>query len=183
MTQRPIRRKNRDAIASRETVIIKPPRLGTYWQGQGGIYVGVMPGENGLPDYHLIAADERGEIDRINWADQADHQPGALSLIDGLANTIALRASPIRCQAALWTAGIDIDGHKDFYLPAKNEAMICCINPEQLFEKKYRYWTSTQNARSADYAWMQLLNYGLQSIDHKSTEYRARAVRRILISE
>lgn len=175
------RRKNRDAIVSRETLIIQPPRLGTYWHSQGGVYVGVMPGENGLPDYHLITADERGEIDRITWADQADHQPGALSLIDGLANTLALLASDISFPAALWTGCIEIDGHSDFYLPAKNEALACYVAAAHLFKKDCWYFTSTQHAHGAGYAWMQSFYNGGQYDTHKSGEFRARAVRRILI--
>lgn len=176
------RRKNRDTITRREPSIIKPPRIGTYWQGQGGIYCGIMPGENGAPDYHLICADERGEFS-ANLADSDDYQLGALSVSDGLANTLALCASHINCPAAQLTRAICIDSKTDFYLPAKNEAMLCYIAAAHLFKKFEYYFTSTQNARTTDYAFAQDFNYGSQENLRKSNECRARAVRRILITD
>ena len=43
------------------------------------------------------------------------------------------------------------------------------------------YWTSTQYAGDAGYAWYQYFDYGRQSYDGKSASLRARAVRRFLI--
>ena len=43
------------------------------------------------------------------------------------------------------------------------------------------YWSSTQYAPDAAYAWAQLFNYGNQSYARKDGEFRARAVRRVAI--
>jgi len=41
-----------------------PPRIGSIWHGQGGVYAGDVRGDDGDPDYHLIVAeDERTSID------------------------------------------------------------------------------------------------------------------------
>lgn len=34
------------------------PALGAEWKEQGGVYAGVVRGENGAPDYHLIVGPE-----------------------------------------------------------------------------------------------------------------------------
>lgn len=51
---------------------------------------------------------------------------------------------------------------------------------EQAFDGAL-YWTSTQRAASADYAWCQYFGSGNQVNDHKGGELRARAVRRLTI--
>ena len=43
------------------------------------------------------------------------------------------------------------------------------------------YWSSTQHAAYSDCAWMQTFGYGYQYGNHKSSGFRARAVRRIKI--
>jgi hypothetical protein len=40
------------------------PRVGTQWAEHGGIYAGIMRGETGQPDYHLILVE--GDI-AANW--------------------------------------------------------------------------------------------------------------------
>jgi len=51
---------------------------------------------------------------------------------------------------------------------------------EQAFTKKW-YWSSTQHASYADYAWCQTFNYGDQVSSDVNNELRARAVRRLTI--
>lgn len=50
-----------------ETLMPSPPKIGHYWSGHGGIYVGLAAGIDDKPDYHLIVAN----VDRenINWKD------------------------------------------------------------------------------------------------------------------
>jgi hypothetical protein len=43
------------------------------------------------------------------------------------------------------------------------------------------YWTSTQHAADADYAWYQYFDNGLQGDGGKGAQLRARAVRRLPI--
>lgn len=45
------------------------PRIDTYWDGQGGVFAGIMPGRDGGPDYALI----RGPaVDDNQWQDAVD---------------------------------------------------------------------------------------------------------------
>ena len=66
---------------------------------------------------------------------------------------------------------------EDCYLPSRNESALLYATCRQHIETGEYYWTSTQC--SADYAWLQLFNYGLQYGSFKSYEGRARAVRRL----
>jgi len=46
---------------------IKPPKLGTLWKDQGGVYVGIMGGKNNGPDYYLIHDTEDHDIHEVTW--------------------------------------------------------------------------------------------------------------------
>ena len=73
--------------------------------------------------------------------------------------------------AMTWAASIS------GYLPSRCEQSLLIANCKEEFEGYY-YWSSEQDA---DYAWMQHFYYGNQDYCHKSNEYRARAVRRIIL--
>ncbi|BBB59911.1 hypothetical protein UNDKW_1638 [Undibacterium sp. KW1] len=130
-------------------VTINAPKIGTAWQG--GIYAGVVAGQDGQPDYHLIHAPAEFEIKDANW------------------------------QTAIEKAQAPINGFNDWSLPDRREARLLYINTPAGFDTAGWYWTSTQNAGGPDYAWMQGFGNGGQYDGHKSDEYRARAVRRLLI--
>lgn len=66
-------------------------------------------------------------------------------------------------------------------LPDRREARLLAINIPQHFNKGSWYWTSAQFADNDGYAWFQDFSDGLQDFYPKSCEYRARAVRRILM--
>lgn len=151
------------------------PRIGAVWEGQGGIYVGVMPGENGAPDYHLIASVDEG-VD-LEWGPYGKRIEGADSKRDGAANTKALIAASEH-PAANWAAKYTKDGHADFYLPAQRELNLCYATIAEKFAKDW-YWSSTQY--SAYGAWRQLFAGGYQSYALKNGTGRARAVRRLII--
>lgn len=156
----------------------QPPRIGEYWKGQGGIYAGLMRGENGNPDYHLIVpTDPSAFIEEIQWGSAGTEVAGAGHQFDGKANTDAL-VKHGGCKAAEWAAGVSIDGHADFYLPARRELALCYANVPDLFKRQW-HWSSTQC--SADNAWMQYFGGGTQSYDPKTNEYSARAVRRFIL--
>ena len=119
------------------------PSIGEYWSGQGGIYAGLMRGENGAPDYHLIVpAGPEAYAQEITWGGNGKEEAGAKSTHDGAANTAALIASKHSHPAAKWAAQLTIDGHSDFYLPARRELRLCWINAPELFEDGW-YWSST----------------------------------------
>lgn len=154
----------------------KIPRIGEYWPGQGGVYAGLMRGENGQPDYHLIvAAGDEGFAEEIAWGGYEQDEPAAKSERDGQSNTLALVKSEHDHPAAEWAAGLKIDGHADWYLPARREAALCYATVPELFEKAW-HWTSTQYSPSG--AWHQYFDVGYQLGNPKGDELRARAVRR-----
>ncbi|MCP1290904.1 DUF1566 domain-containing protein [Chromobacterium sp. S0633] len=156
----------------------KTPRIGEYWAAHGGIYAGLMRGENGQPDYHLIVAEGAdGFMQEIAWGGCEEDEPGAKSEWDGRANTLALARSEHEHPAAEWAAGLVIDGHADWYLPARRESALCYANVPELFEKDW-YWTSTQFSPYG--AWGQGFLDGTQDYLHEYYEFRARAVRRTL---
>jgi hypothetical protein len=47
------------------TMATNVPRIGSVWPGQGGIYAGIVRGDDGEPDYHLIVGGE--DKASINW--------------------------------------------------------------------------------------------------------------------
>ncbi|WP_019102359.1 DUF1566 domain-containing protein [Chromobacterium haemolyticum] len=153
------------------------PNIGEYWPGQGGVYAGLMRGQDGQPDYHLIvAAGEAGFVKEIAWGGYEKDEPAAKSAWDGKANTLALSHSDIDHPAAEWAAGLEIDGHADWYLPARREAALCYASTPELFDEGW-HWTSTQASR--DLAYAQYFLYGTQTNDGKRDLLRARAVRRL----
>jgi hypothetical protein len=130
---------------------ISIPRIGSPFPSQGGIYAGIVRGENDQPDYHLIHATAEHEIVDVDW------------------------------KTALKKTVASIDGFTDWSLPNRREARLLAINSPDDFDKDDLYWTSEQSAINASYAWFQDFSVGLQDGSRKSLEYRARAVRRILI--
>ncbi|BAK75781.1 hypothetical protein NH8B_0949 [Pseudogulbenkiania sp. NH8B] len=156
----------------------RPPAIGKFWHGEGGIYAGLMRGEDGNPDWHLIVpTDPAAYFTDIAWGGYEHDEPEATHERDGLANTRALVESDVEHPAAEWAAGLFIDGRADFYLPSRRELRLCWVNVPELFVDGY-YWSSTQY--SPNYAWLQVFGDGYQYYDHKDRQYRARAVRRVL---
>lgn len=155
-----------------------PPAIGQFWNDQGGVYAGLIRGENGQPDYHLVVSPaEQGEVEKITWGAAGQTEPAATNEWDGLANTRSLVDSEHSHPAAEWAAGLEINGHRDFYLPSRRELRLCWVNVPDLFAEKW-YWSSTQY--SPDLAWTQDFDDGNQDDVHKLNELRARAVRRVL---
>lgn len=153
------------------------PAVGDYWDGQGGIYAGYIRGENGALGWHVIVPTHPSATnDSIKWGIYGTSVDGAKSHTDGLANTKALIELGADYQAATWAADLEIDGHKDFYLPSRRELALAEINIADLFVKGW-YWTSTQS--SADSAWLQDFVDGYQVNAYKDYAGRARAVRRL----
>jgi hypothetical protein len=157
-------------------VALVEPRVGTYWEGQGGIYVGVMPGIDGGRDCHLIASVDEGED--LEWGPYGERIEGADSKRDGSANTLSLLGSGHAHPAAIWASKYTKDGHTDFYLPAQRELNLCYATCAEQFAKAW-YWSSTQY--SAGIAWYQHFAGGYQSIANKGYPGRARAFRRLFI--
>jgi hypothetical protein len=73
-------------------------------------------------------------------------------------------------------AGIEIDGHKDYYLPARAELWAARANAPELFDKAW-HWSSTQDSRND--AFVQGFEHGSSDWTYKGGEHRVRAFRRI----
>lgn len=156
-----------------------PPAIGQHWHGQGGIYAGLMRGENGQPDYHLIVpADPAGQVEAIEWGGAGKNEPGAISDRDGQANTHALFDSEHDHPAAQWATDLEIDGLRDWHLPARHELRLCYLNVPELFSTDDWYYSSTQSSPYG--AWVQHFDGGLQGYDRKDLTRRAVAVRRVV---
>jgi hypothetical protein len=157
---------------------IKVPRIGDLWPGQGGVHAGMVRGQNGAPDFHIIVPTAPAAyIASVAWGSRGEDETGATHKRDGLANTISLVQSAHAHPAAEWAAGLEVDGFADLYLPSQGELALCCINVPELFEPGW-YWSSTQYSRYL--AWHQYFGDGDQFISGKSYEGRARAVRRFI---
>lgn len=118
------------------------------------------------------------------WPGQGGTYAGIMRGRNGEMDYHLIVGNPI--AAMTWgkakTAATDmvIDGHKDFTLPFRSEQALQFANVPELFEKEW-YWSSEQHAELAVYAWMQGFDYGGQGSHHKDSEWRARAVRRLII--
>ncbi len=150
------------------------PALGQIWEGQGGIYAGIIRGDDGL-SYHLIVSTQelRGE-----WGCSGKEIKGADSRNDGLPNSKAMAAAG--SQLAKDTLAMTADGHEDFYLPSQCELNLCFANARELFSKEW-HWSSTQFSSIS--AWTQTFDNGDQLINVKSSALRARAVRTVSLSD
>lgn len=151
------------------------PAIGKEWPEQGGIFAGIMRGENGQPDYYLIVPTNT-ENPQLEWGGHGKETANANHEFDGLANTKALADGSH--PAADWAARLNINGFNDYYLPARRELSLCYANTPELFEKEW-HWSSTQS--SASFAYVQDFSNGYQSLYRKVDDCRVRAVRRLLI--
>ncbi len=66
------------------------------------------------------------------------------------------------------------------YLPSRRDQALLYANLKEQFKDEW-YWSSEQHAEYADFAWVQYFSYGSQLSYHKGNEWRARAVRRLII--
>lgn len=82
-------------------------------------------------------------------------------------------------KPANWKRAGELAAEKGATLPTRQEARVLWANVD-FGAKTYRwFWTSTQYAGSAVYAWFQNFGDGLQTNDPKDYEYNVRAVRRL----
>lgn len=154
-------------------VKFQPPAIGRIWPGQGGIYAGIVQARNGNDAYHLVIGEDLG---RFEWGPYGDDSP-AKSLIDGLANTVALIESGGDYPAVKAAAAYIADEHADFYLPAAAELYEAWLN---LGDQPWGWlWSSSQ--RSAYYAYLMNFGDGHQLDSAKNGSARVRPVRRLPI--
>jgi hypothetical protein len=169
-----------EANPERRTEQSGMPAIGQAWEGQAGIYAGIMRGAKGQPDYHLIVPTAiEAQKEAITWGGYREDQSDAACEFDGHANTTALATKGKgKHPAAEWAASLIVDGHSDLYLPSRRELRLCWVNVPELFADGY-YWSSTQY--SPLNAWYQYFSGGGQYYHCKGDELRARVVRRLFI--
>ncbi|MFA5941392.1 MAG: DUF1566 domain-containing protein [Sinimarinibacterium sp.] len=143
----------------------------------GGLYAGRI--FVGAQAFELVLAPkEEGEHPPTKWHKNLKAVAGATSWCDGQANTAAMATagSPL----AKWARDLRIDGHDDWYLPSRLEALVLFGELQPEFERDW-YWTSTQHASYPECAWIQHFLSGGQNGYRKDLRFRARAVRRVPI--
>jgi hypothetical protein len=160
----------------------KLPKIGAAFEGgffAGRFFIGDQP-------YGLIVAPKAEGETAGAWNKSTKNVSGATSYCDGLANTKAMAKAG--SELAKRMLSLQIGGFDDWYLPSRLELLLAyhelkaskvfSVGAKQAFESLW-YWSSTQHAENAGYAWRQLFGYGSQFSHHKANEFRARAVRRI----
>jgi hypothetical protein len=155
-----------------------PPLPGQLWPEQGGLYAGVIVGDDGKP-YHLIALQPQDYHGVIGpWGEYGKEIKGASSERDGLPNTDAMVAAGSEIATA--TRALAVGGHDDWYIASRHEASLAYIHTGagDDIDGDPDYWTSTQC--SAHYAWDQHFADGTQYYWSKGSKLRARVVRRLL---
>jgi hypothetical protein len=99
------------------TPLLTPPRIGQPWPGMGGLYAGVVRGQDGESDQHLILA--------------ADLPPASLKWQAALD----------------WAAALRTDGFSDWHVPTRDESALLYANLRDSIQTGDWYWTSTQYSR------------------------------------
>lgn len=125
----------------------------------GGIFAGrYFVGDK--PFALIVAPADDGELAETKWGGSKS-VAGAGSYCDGLANTKAMAEA--KSELAKWALGLRIGGFDDWYIPSRLEALIAFgeLGDKSVFAPEW-YWTSTQYARAAGYAWYQTFYYGRQ---------------------
>lgn len=79
-------------------------------------------------------------------------------------------------EAIAWAASVGAE------LPTRQEAALLFANLKPAFEPTW-YWTSEESAYYASYAWLQHFYNGNQYCNVKDYKVRARAIRRVHITE
>jgi len=133
--------------------------------------------------FALIVAPKATEFPATVWSKSEKKVEGALHDFDGLHNTGAMAEAGSPLAQKIRT--LEIGGGVIWYLPSRGELLLAWSAREALpeaerFEEDV-YWSSTQYAGYAAYAWYQSFNYGYQYFWHKDTKLMARAVRRVSI--
>ena len=160
----------------------KLPKIGAAFEGgffAGRFFIGDQP-------YGLIVAPKVDGETTAAWNNSLKNVSGTTSYCDGLANTKAMAKAG--SELAKRMLSLQIGGFDDWYLPSRLELLLAyhelkaskvfSVGAKQAFESLW-YWSSTQHAESAAYAWNQHFGDGYQYYSHKGNEFRARAVRRI----
>lgn len=164
----------RDVVPSMRREI---PEIGTFWHGQGGIYIDQIRSESGSARHLILPVAPHVTQLTGKWGCIGAHIDGADSRLDGAKNTSAMVEAG--SEIAQLVRELEVDGHRDLYIPALHEARLIYINaPDDAVAKEW-HWTSTQY--SAVTAFVQDFGDGSQTSGNKITTRRVRPVRSFVI--
>jgi hypothetical protein len=155
------------------------PPIGQYWEGQGGVYAGIMPDYVGTQPKHLVfSVDEATEL---TWGGFERDDSCAASDWDGTANTECLITPTHRHahHAAKWAHEYEKDGHTDFHLPSRLELHVAFETIADQFDRRDWYWSSTQHTEPMAYGRSRVANEDKTPSIFKGITGRVRAVRTI----
>lgn len=155
------------------------PRVGMYWPEQKGRFLGVMPGQDGRPDYALILPRiPAADLGKRPWGERGKAIDGANSDFDGTHNTQAMAEAGNALAKEI--LALEADGFNDYFLMSRNELRLAYIAAADAFDKDEWHWSSTQS--SSRHAWFQNFNDGYQDDDSlKGTELQVRLARRLFL--
>ena len=108
-----------------------------------------------------------------------EHYAGIILGKDG-ATSHHLILLPGEVEDTKWQAALDWAVRAGGELPTRREQSLLFANLKEQFTPNW-YWSSEQHSANALYAWLQYFSNGNQIINLKGGEFRARAVRRLVI--
>lgn len=119
------------------------------------------------------------------WPGQGGIYAGTVRGDEGQPDYHLILAEPEREKinwndAMAWAKKLEADGHSDLTLPTRREQAILFGNIKDRFAEAW-YWSGEQHASTSDSAWCQYFTGGYQDYGHKDNDFRARAVRRLVI--
>lgn len=93
----------------------------------GGYFAGqISTAGNSVADYNLVVGPVASAQSTLQFKIVRTSDPGALSVIDGPANSASMNDASH--PAAQFCEGLTIGGFSDWYMPAKNELEVCYYN-------------------------------------------------------
>lgn len=150
---------------------MKIPLPGQFWYEQHAHYAGIAT--DGKKYWHLLVPPENLTLLPLcHWGEV--EQEVATKRFDGYANTLLM------AEAGSKLAKVIRELPNDCYLFSQAEAALCSATMPQVFQPGY-HWTSTQSSRR--FAYVQDFEYSDSDWYGKDSEFRAVAVRRIIIGE
>jgi len=83
-------------------------------------------------------------------------------------------------ESVNWAQAKDFAAKAGGELPTRREQSLLFANLKEQFQPRW-YWSGEQHASNSGCAWVQYFDDGIQNSNHKYDNYRARAVRRLVI--
>lgn len=154
------------------------PRVGAHWAEQKGRFLGIMPGQDGRPDYALILPSATAaNLGKRPWGEYSKGIDGANCDFDGLHNTQAMADAGNALAKEILT--LEADGFNDYFLMSRNELRLAYIAAADALDKDKYHWSSTQS--SSHDAWVQDFRDGGQYDYGKTSELQVRLARRLFL--